>query len=1005
MWKGYIIDKYLSQEILKLFIAATMVVTIIMISNFFFELSDWLIIDNINLNIIIKILVYRLPSIIVETFPLAILFASIIALSNLNENNEIVAITMGGVNMTRLLIPLIVIGLFLSGGAFLLNEVIVPKTNHLSNQLIRKNIVKTQMPNVEEGVFFKGEEGRVFFVNSYSKKNMVLNDVMIYNNNTEKDFPPLITAKRGNIKENKWLLKEGYVHSFNRDGRLTLNTSFDELKVNLFDDMDKFFSEQKSSQEMTRKELKERLDLFSESGINIKSLLVDYHMKISSVFTSLIFVVLGFSLSVGFKNNKIFNIISIISLIFIYYLVSSLSRSFGVKGTIDPLLAAWFPQILFSMLTVVFYFFKDNIFNLFKVKIISKFVIATMFLILFTNNGLVLAETIEIESNKSIYNGNNSEYSLEEQVYVNYNNEINLRTDKIIIKGEQKSKVLSEIKEIKIQENIFSSCNNIDHFHYYFKAQKTVIYPDDYLIAYNVVLWELGGKIPIFYYPVLYVPLKNNNLNFHYGYDNQKGYYAGFRYDYLLNNLPGTSYLTYFNQSGLFGGFKQHLIYNQNSKLYLKYLTQEDKIDLGLYNYYTEIGYDYTNSNLNFNFNKNHYDYEFYSKESFNSKIKYSNNRNRISLKSDIYKRDNKIYKNNYKKSSNYINLNYYLFDNLSYYLRLRENSIDNYNVSKERFSWNSYFQYKRNRLTATVEVEEYQPTYHNEYQEREISFSKKPELKLKYNGRYIDYNYIDGLYKEDDLKGKRSTHQLKYDYDLNVNNYLSLKTSQNLEMSRFTIVNHENSSLEGYKDKYYTYNPEYKVNMKYNNFYWKNNYKLIYRDGYTPFEFDEEDYSEALDLNLGYNNNFFKIDLRGRYDFDTENFKYINFSSKYEKENFYMSLNTGYSFRSEKFYDLVLNTEGMLTKNLKLNNDIRYDLNNNKLKNIESKIKYDKKNNISINYEVNYDVINKEIHQNSISITKDLHCRELSFSYDFQEKKYLVKYSIDLFAGFSYSN
>jgi len=1006
MWKGYIIDKYLSQEILKLFMAATIVVTIIMISNFFFELSDWLIIDNINLNIVLKILVYRLPSIIVETFPLAILFASIIALSNLNENNEIVAITMGGINMTRLLIPLVVIGLLLSGGAFLLNEVIVPKTNHLSNQLIRENIVKTQMPDVEEGVFFKGDEGRVFFIDSYNKKNMILNNVMIYNNNKEKEFPPLITASQGEIKEDKWLLKNGYVHTFNKQGKLSLNTSFEKMDVNLFDDMDKFFSEQKSSQEMTRKELKERLDLFSESGINIKSLLVDYHMKLSSVFTSLIFVVLGFSLSVGFKNNKIFNIISIISLIFLYYLVSSLSRSFGVKGTITPLLAAWLPQLLFSILTIFFYFYKENLFNMFKAKIISKFFILIMFLVLVGNNGVVLAETIEIEANNSVYNGQNNEYNLTEEVFVNYNNEINLKTDKIIIKGEKNSKALSEVKEIQIKENIFSSCNNTDHFHYYFKAQKTVIYPDDYLIAYNVVLWELGGKIPIFYYPVLYVPLKDSSFNFHYGYDNAKGYYAGFQYDYLLNNLPGESYLTYFDKSGFFGGFKQHLLYNEKNKLYFKYLTQEDKIDLGLYNYYTKINYDYNGNNLNLNINKNYYDYDFYTKGQLDSDISYRYKKNRLSLKSDIYEKNNKLYDNNYKTSSNYLNVNYYLTENLNYYLRLREKSVISNNNLNERLSWNSYFKYNWKNITTILEMEEYQPTYHNEYREREIAFSKKPEIKINYDiNRYFDYNYTNGLYTEKELEGKRYTNELKYNYNFRINDYISLRTTQNLEMSKFRIINHEKEWLKGYEDKYYTYKPNYKIDLKYNDFYWKNNYRLIYRDGYTPFDFDEEDYSEALDLNLGYDNNILKIDLRGRYDFDIETFKYINLSSSYKKDDFRLRLNTGYNFRSEKFYDLVLKTNGSLSKNLKLNNDLRYDINNNEFKNIKSEILYNKENNISLKYEIDYDVINEEVKQNKISLTKDLHCREVSFSYNFKDEKYFIEYSIDLFSGFSYSN
>jgi len=1002
MWKGYIIDKHISKEVLKLFLISTIIITIIMISNFLFELSDWLIIDNIEFNVVLKVLFYKLPSIVVDTFPLAVLFACISAISNLNDNNEIVAITMGGINRLRLLVPLIIIGLILSGATFMLNEIIIPKTNHKSNQLIRKHMVDSKVSNVQEGVFFKGEKNRVFFIDNYNKETRTLNEVMIYNKENNKSFPPLITAEKGTMRDSFWILENGSIYGFNKQGKLSTETSFNKMKVVLFDDMSSFLSEQKNTSEMTRNELKEKINLFLNSGLNVQSLLVDYHMKISKVLTPLIFMFLGFSLSVGFKNNKVVNMIIIVCLIFIYYLVSSLSRSLGVNGNINSFLAAWFPQISFTLISLLVYFFKDKLFSLIKTKIILKFFIFII-LITFFITPTIQAETIKIEANNSSYDSQTKEYKLSKDVFVNYNNNVNLKTDQIVVKSKKDN--LSNIEEVKIKENIFSGCSNKDHFHYYFKAQKTIIYPNDYLVAYNVVLWEFGGNIPIFYSPVLYIPLKDSSLNFDYGIDKSRGHYLGFAYNYLLNDLPGASYLKYYTKSGFKGGFKQYLLYNMKNKFYFKYLGQEDKNNLDLYNHFVETSYEYNNDNLNINLNNDFYDYNQKTTNSTLIDFKYSNKKNRITLKSNIYNKENKKNTDIYKKISNSMRMNYYLKDNLKYFLSLRERKIIN-GLKKNKLNWNTYLEYDRDKIETKLEFEEYQPRYQNDYQERKIAFSKKPELIFKYKiNRNLNYNFIGGYYSEENLSGERYTNQLDYNYSYNLNKYIDLKTIQKYDINYFKIDNSKEEKLFGYKNKYSTYKPQYQLNLSYNNLYFKNNYRLIFRKGYAPFSFDKEKYSEALDLDFGYENEKFDFKIDSRYDFDIENFKYINLNSEYKTNTFNLDLSTGYNFKYEKFYDLKLKTEGKLTDNLMINSELRYDLNNKEFKNIDSEISYSKENDLSLNYEIDYDILDEEIDKNKISLTKDLHCREISFNYDFKRKKYFFEYSIDFISGFSYSN
>ncbi len=44
----------------------------------------------------------------------------------------------------------------------------------------------------------------------------------------------------------------------------------------------------------------------------------------------------------------------------------------------------------------------------------------------------------------------------------------------------------------------FTGCDLEEHPHYIFQASTMEIYPGDYLIAYNVVFYELDGRLPLF---------------------------------------------------------------------------------------------------------------------------------------------------------------------------------------------------------------------------------------------------------------------------------------------------------------------------------------------------------------------------------------------------------------------------------------------------------------------------------------------------------------------------
>jgi len=294
MFKKHIklLDKYIIKEITFPFLASVIIITIILLGNFLFQLTDLIIVKEVPIPLVLKLLLYNLPDIIVRTFPIAILFSTMTGIGRLNRENEITAFRMGGISLYRLIVPVLIVGILISGLTYVFNEEVVPWANHKAKNIIRNTILKESMPNTQEEVFFRGPKGRLFYVKEYNEEDETLNNIIIYNmksNNQDETFPEVITANKGIIKENVWILENGIIHEYNDEGNIILESQFNQMEFQITEEMREVYGNQKTTDEMSREELAKNIKLFKQSGISVNSLLVDYHLKLAQPLVAFIF--------------------------------------------------------------------------------------------------------------------------------------------------------------------------------------------------------------------------------------------------------------------------------------------------------------------------------------------------------------------------------------------------------------------------------------------------------------------------------------------------------------------------------------------------------------------------------------------------------------------------------------------------------------------------------------------------------------------------------------------
>lgn len=223
----FILKSYIGPFILTFFIAQ-----FLLLMQFLWKYIDELVGKGLDFSVIAELMLYASATLVPMALPLAVLLSSIMTFGNLAENNELMAIKSAGINLFRIMLPLIVFSIFVSYGAFLFSNHVMPYTNLKMGTLLYD--VRKQKPeiSIKEGVFSDALEGYVIKVASKNKNTSMLYNLMIYNH-TEKNGNRKVTiADSATMKltsDNKYIILTMY-HGTSYDEILEKNKSRNKKK-------------------------------------------------------------------------------------------------------------------------------------------------------------------------------------------------------------------------------------------------------------------------------------------------------------------------------------------------------------------------------------------------------------------------------------------------------------------------------------------------------------------------------------------------------------------------------------------------------------------------------------------------------------------------------------------------------------------------------------------------------------------------------------------------------
>ncbi|HHW13890.1 MAG TPA: YjgP/YjgQ family permease, partial [Firmicutes bacterium] len=351
-------DRYLLREFAGPFGLALCAVTVLMLSDLLFTLADWLLVKRAPAGTIFRLVLYRLPGLLVQAIPLAALAGALLALYRLARDSELLIMVGSGLSLRRLTLPLLAATLLLSAASYAVNEGVVPRANHAAENIVRRLVFQDASPEIQEGIFFRGQDNTVFYVRRFDRAHLLMQDVMVFRTG-EGPYPQVVTARSARYGKGVWLLQDGVSRELDQEGFVTNEARFSRLELRVDEGLARFFGEQKTTQEMSREELAANIRLFGRGGVDIRPFLVDYYLKLALPFADFFFLLLGVPVALWVlrrpRRPRVAGIGAAVGLALSYYVVTPFCRSLGVNGFLPPLAAAWLPSLGFAALGLLFY--------------------------------------------------------------------------------------------------------------------------------------------------------------------------------------------------------------------------------------------------------------------------------------------------------------------------------------------------------------------------------------------------------------------------------------------------------------------------------------------------------------------------------------------------------------------------------------------------------------------------------------------------------------------------
>jgi lipopolysaccharide export system permease protein len=245
---------------------------------------------------------------------------------------------------------------FLAIMMFAMNSYWIPNANETRLDFEDTYVKKVKSEYVRN-VQMEIEPGVVMYIERYNSGNRNGNNFFLESYDGQQ-LVSRLTAKKIRMHTDKkyhWVLSDYMIREFN--GLYEHISNGARLDTVIKVDPSEFYIVKGWSEQLTTPELKQYLDRQKNRGVaNIKEYDVEYYRRFSFPFSCFILTIIGVTLASRKVRGGMGLHLGLGLLIsFTYILLDTISGSFAMGGGLSPLIAVWFPNILYSIIAAILY--------------------------------------------------------------------------------------------------------------------------------------------------------------------------------------------------------------------------------------------------------------------------------------------------------------------------------------------------------------------------------------------------------------------------------------------------------------------------------------------------------------------------------------------------------------------------------------------------------------------------------------------------------------------------
>ena len=370
-----LVDRWLISQLLPpMFFAIGAFTTVSLSVGIMFDLIRKIVEFGLPFQIALKVMILKLPGFLVLSFPMSMLLATLLAYGKLSSNSELLALRSLGYTNKRIIVPVVFLSLLMTLITFNFNDSLVPISNRVAENIMRSSLGKAISSEEGKHIMFSRYGSQIDSSNKISESNENLTHIFyakFFRNNfmeevTLIDYSRIgieqtLRAEKGEFDQNNnlWIFYDGRLTITQDDGTVSF-VNFNRYQYPLGEGPRDLAKVPSDSNDMTLKQAKKAEALYQKSG-NIKEarrMSVRIQEKFTLPAACLVFGLIGsgFGLRSISRSSKSQGFGLSVLLIFGYYIISFFSSSLGVKGILNPFMAAWAP--VFISITVALLLIK-----------------------------------------------------------------------------------------------------------------------------------------------------------------------------------------------------------------------------------------------------------------------------------------------------------------------------------------------------------------------------------------------------------------------------------------------------------------------------------------------------------------------------------------------------------------------------------------------------------------------------------------------------------------------